>query len=191
MLGIWVFPSMNGPWLYGVLVGCIVSSAFATEGTPPPIAEGEGRLILTKSAFTDEGEIPKKHTCDGEDISPALAWRDVPGKTASLVLIMDDPDAPAGTWVHWVLYDLPAGLRELPEGLPRTGRPNVRGVHGVCWGVDHFDRIGSHGPCPPPGGPHSTSSSSTRSTASSSWPRGRRRPRSRTRCRGTCWQRRC
>ena len=111
-------------------------------------------MRLTSSAFTHEGEIPKKHTCDGEDVSPALAWRDVPDKTASLVLIMDDPDAPAGTWVHWVLYDLPASLRELPEGLPETERPKVGGVHGACWGVDRFERIGYHGPRPPPGAPH-------------------------------------
>ncbi len=111
-------------------------------------------MILASAAFSHEGGIPKVHTCDGRDVSPALAWSEVPEATASFVLIMDDPDAPPGTWVHWVLYDLPAGRRELPEGVPRTDRLEGGGVHGSCWGVDRFSRAGYYGPCPPPGGPH-------------------------------------
>jgi len=74
---------------------------------------------LTSSAFSHGGDIPRKHTCDGPDVSPALSWAEAPADTQSFALIVDDPDAPVGTWVHWVLYDLPAAVRELPEGVPK------------------------------------------------------------------------
>ena len=74
---------------------------------------------LTSTAFQAGGTIPKKFTCDGPDLSPALAWTDPPAGTQSLSLIMDDPDAPVGTWVHWVLCDLPASASELPENVPK------------------------------------------------------------------------
>ncbi len=105
---------------------------------------------LKSSAFTAEDSIPKKHTCDGPDLSPALAWGQPPAGTQSLGLIMDDPDAPVGTWVHWVLYDLPATARELPEGVPKQEELS----NGVRQGRNDFRRIGYGGPCPPPGGPH-------------------------------------
>lgn len=111
-------------------------------------------MKLTSAAFRDGAAIPVRHTCDGEDSSPPLAWSGVPEGTAALALIMDDPDAPAGTWVHWVLYDLPAGAAALPEGLSKGERPPCGGAQGACWGVDEFSRIGYHGPCPPPGRPH-------------------------------------
>lgn len=105
---------------------------------------------LKSSAFTAEDSIPKKHTCDGPDLSPALAWGQPPAGTQSLGLIMDDPDAPVGTWVHWVLYDLPATARELPEGVPKQEELS----NGARQGRNDFRRIGYGGPCPPPGGPH-------------------------------------
>lgn len=105
---------------------------------------------LKSSAFAAEDNIPKKHTCDGPDLSPALAWGEPPAGAQSLSLIMDDPDAPAGTWVHWVLYDLPATARELPEGLPKQEELS----NGARQGRNDFRRIGYGGPCPPPGGPH-------------------------------------
>jgi hypothetical protein len=111
-------------------------------------------LKITSSAFVENGKIPTKHTCDGQDVSPALAWTGVPKGTKSLLLIMDDPDAPPGTWVHWVLYDLPADSAGLPEGVAGKERLENGAAHGVCWGVDRFSRIGYHGPCPPPGSPH-------------------------------------
>ena len=110
-------------------------------------------LKITSSAFQDQGTIPKKFTCDGEDVSPKLAWTGVPDGTQSFAIIMDDPDAPPGTWVHWVLYDLPA-LDGLPEGLAKDETIEGGGKHGVCWGVDNYSRIGYYGPCPPPGKPH-------------------------------------
>ena len=99
---------------------------------------------LTTSAFPG-GVIPKKFTCDGADVSPALAWTDPPRGTASFALIADDPDAPAGTWVHWVIYDLPATARGLPEGVPRD--PQHR--DGSRQGRNDFGKIGYNGPCPP------------------------------------------
>ena len=111
-------------------------------------------LEITSSTFAANSAIPAKHTCDGEDLSPALAWTGVPEGAKSLVLIMDDPDAPPGTWVHWVLFDLPADASGLPEGLPEKEKLENGAVHGLCWGVDRFSRVGYHGPCPPPGLPH-------------------------------------
>jgi len=111
-------------------------------------------LRLESSAFAAEGEIPARHTCDGEDLSPPLSWTGVPEGAKSLVLIVDDPDAPPGTWVHWVLYDLPADTSALPAGVPERERLDSGAAHGRCWGVNSFSRIGYHGPCPPAGSPH-------------------------------------
>jgi Raf kinase inhibitor-like YbhB/YbcL family protein len=105
---------------------------------------------LKSSAFSNGGAIPPKFTCDGPDVSPALSWNDPPPSTKALALIMDDPDAPAGTWVHWVLYDLPASVRELPEGLPKAKDLEI----GARQGSNDFRRIGYGGPCPPPGATH-------------------------------------
>ncbi len=105
---------------------------------------------LTSSAFSEGGEIPRKHTCDGEDVSPLLEWGDPPADTRSFALICDDPDAPAGTWVHWVLYNLPANARKLPEGVAtKATLPD-----GGSQGVNDFRRTGYGGPCPPPGPAH-------------------------------------
>ena len=117
-------------------------------------AERRSAMRLTSTAFEPGGRIPVRHTCDGEDFSPALAWSGVPEGTASLALIMDDPDAPPGTWVHWVLYDLPAAEAGLAEGLPKSASLDGGGTHGACWGVSSFSRVGYFGPCPPPGKPH-------------------------------------
>jgi Raf kinase inhibitor-like YbhB/YbcL family protein len=105
---------------------------------------------LTSTAFSAGETIPKKFTCDGPDVSPKLSWNDPPAKTESFALIMDDPDAPAGTWVHWVLYDVPADAKELPEGVPKQEQL----ASGARQGRNDFGRIGYGGPCPPPGKPH-------------------------------------
>jgi len=97
---------------------------------------------LTIGAFAEGATIPKQYTCDGTDRSPALAWSGEPEGTKSFTLIMDDPDAPVGTWNHWLLYDLPAGVHELAEGF----KPADAGVSGV----NDFGRPGYGGPCPPP-----------------------------------------
>ena len=107
-------------------------------------------ITLTSSAFSGGKPIPTKYTCDGADVSPPLQWRGVPEGAKSLALICDDPDAPAGTWVHWVLYDLPATTTELAEKAPTTDTLTT----GAKQGVNDFKRTGYGGPCPPPGKPH-------------------------------------
>ncbi|MBI4466747.1 MAG: YbhB/YbcL family Raf kinase inhibitor-like protein [Acidobacteria bacterium] len=107
-------------------------------------------FALNSPAFTHGGDIPKKFTCDGPDLSPALTWSEPPAGTESFALIVDDPDAPVGTWVHWVLYDLPASARELAENVPKD---NELGS-GARQGRNDFGRIGYGGPCPPPGPAH-------------------------------------
>ncbi len=104
---------------------------------------------LSSSAFEHEAGIPVRYTCDGEDLSPPLLWEGVPEGTLSLALIMDDPDAPVGTWVHWVVYDLPAAMSGLEEGVPPE--PELPG--GGRHGTNSWRRLGYGGPCPP-GGTH-------------------------------------
>jgi Raf kinase inhibitor-like YbhB/YbcL family protein len=111
-------------------------------------------MELVSPAFESRGDIPVRHTCDGDDSSPPLSWSGAPQDTRSFALIMDDPDAPPGTWVHWVLYDLPAETERLQPGIPDSERLEGGGVHGACWGVKSYSRTGYHGPCPPPGPPH-------------------------------------
>ena len=107
-------------------------------------------LTLSSSAFKAGAEIPKQYTCEGADTSPALSWSGAPGGTKTFALIADDPDAPVGTWVHWVLYDLPGDTTELPQGVPSDERLRSGAKHGV----NDFHRVGYGGPCPPPGKPH-------------------------------------
>lgn len=102
---------------------------------------------LRSTSFEEGGRIPRRNTCDGEDISPDLSWTDVPERTASVALIVDDPDAPRGNWVHWVLFDLPPNLLGLPEKVPSKPVLEEGGVHGT----NDFGRLGYGGPCPPSG----------------------------------------
>lgn len=107
-------------------------------------------MQLKANAFEPGSEIPAQFTCDGSDVSPALGWTAPPEGTQSFALIMDDPDAPRRTFVHWVLYDLPASARDLPEDVaPQRTLPS-----GACQGRNDFGRVGYGGPCPPPGPPH-------------------------------------
>jgi Raf kinase inhibitor-like YbhB/YbcL family protein len=112
---------------------------------PAPVSEGGTpmALQLTSPAFQEGGTIPKKFTCDGQNVSPQLDWSAVPDGAKSLALIADDPDAPSGIFVHWVLYSLPADLNGLPEGA----------ASGVL-GVNGFGKKAYGGPCPPKGTPH-------------------------------------
>lgn len=108
-------------------------------------------LTLTSSAFIHEGDIPPNYTCEGQDISPPLSWQNVPDGTRSLVLIVDDPDAPDPrapkvTWVHWVVYNLPPDTRELAEGASPDKLPTA-----AKEGSNDWHRSGYGGPCPPVG----------------------------------------
>jgi len=102
---------------------------------------------LTSSAFKNGSAIPSKYTCDGTDVSPPLSWSGVPAGTKSLALITDDPDAPVGTWVHWVMWNIPANPTSLKEGLEK----NAALADGTKQGISDFKRPGYGGPCPPSG----------------------------------------
>lgn len=107
-------------------------------------------MQLTSVAFQEGEPIPVKYTCDGHNVSPPLKWNGVPQDAKSLVLIADDPDAPAGTWTHWVLFDLPPSTTDLPEDMPKS--QFVPG--GAKQGLNDFKRLGYGRPCPPQGKPH-------------------------------------
>ncbi len=107
-------------------------------------------LQLTSSAFKEGATVPQEYTADGKDVSPSLRWSASPAGTNSLALICDDPDAPRGTWVHWVLYNLPAEVQELQEGVP----PEKTLANGARQGKNDFGNIGYGGPSPPRGKPH-------------------------------------
>ena len=106
-------------------------------------------LVLKSAAFSEGGWIPEKYTCDGDNVSPPLEWSGLPLGTASLALICDDPDAPMGTWVHWVVFNIPPETDGLPENVP----PERELKQGGLQGINDFRKIGYGGPCPP-GGTH-------------------------------------
>ncbi len=128
-------------WLGGLL------PASAADQPQPPKAMN---LPITSTAFAEGQPIPQKYTGESEDVSPPLTWTNAPSNTKSFALIADDPDAPMGTWVHWVLYDLPADAKGLPENVAKT--PTLAG--GAKQGITDFRRVGYGGPMPPPGKPH-------------------------------------
>jgi hypothetical protein len=107
-------------------------------------------LTILSAAFAMGAAIPPKHTCLGDDVSPPLSWTGAPAETKSIAVLCDDPDAPAGDWVHWVLFNLPGDTGELAENVAKSARlPN-----GAVQGVNDFGRPGYGGPCPPPGKAH-------------------------------------
>jgi Raf kinase inhibitor-like YbhB/YbcL family protein len=133
-------------------IGVICFTLFLASflGATPLAQTQGGTMKISSAAFSANETIPKKFTCDGTDVSPKLDWNEPPAKTQSFALIMDDPDAPVGTWVHWVLFDLPADTKELSEGVPKQEQlPS-----GARQGRNDFGKIGYGGPCPPPGKPH-------------------------------------
>ena len=103
-------------------------------------------LTVSSPSFAQRGEIPETYTCQGDDRAPALNWTGVPAETKSLAVIVDDPDAPGGTWTHWVLYDLPPTTAGLPEGTTAASLPP-----GTREGKNDWKRTGYGGPCPPSG----------------------------------------
>ncbi len=107
-------------------------------------------ISITTEAFKAGGTIPSEYTCDGRNISPSLSWTGIPAGAKSIVLIMDDPDAPRGTFVHWVLYNIPADVQKLSPGV--SGNQTL--ADGSRQGMTDFGRTGYGGPCPPPGKPH-------------------------------------
>ena len=134
----------------------VVLLARAAPSQRQPVSQrekGAGAMLdlqLSSPAFEPDTAIPVKHTGLGADTSPPLQWTDPPKGTAAFAIICEDPDAPRGTWVHWVLYDLPGDLRSLEEGVPKS--PDLTGS--ARQGVNDFRRIGYGGPMPPPGSEH-------------------------------------
>ncbi len=136
----------SSPWLVltaALLIACQSEAPAAPE-------EEEMALSVTSSAFQEGETIPARYTCEGEDISPDFTWDRPPEGTRSLALIVDDPDAPGGTFTHWVLFNLPADTRQLPEAMPAQSQLDS----GARQGKTDFGRTGYGGPCPPPGKPH-------------------------------------
>lgn len=115
-----------------------------------PLKEGEMALTVSSSAFKEGDRIPAKYTCQGQDVSPPLAWGEPPAGTQSFALIVDDPDAPGGVFTHWVLFNIPPDSRNLPEAVPTQAEL----ASGAKQGKNDFGRTGYGGPCPPPGRPH-------------------------------------
>ena len=107
-------------------------------------------MQISTSSFPAEGTIPKKHTCDAQDISPAFTWTGAPPSTRSFALIADDPDAPVGTWNHWLIWNVPASVHQFAESVAKT--PTL--PDGSRQGQNDFKKVGYNGPCPPPGKPH-------------------------------------
>jgi len=127
----------------GWVVSCYAQKRSSTKG-------GEAVSInLTSSAFESGEMIPTKYTCDGRDVSPPLSWSGIPDSAESIALIADDPDAPGKTWVHWVLFNLPADVTSLEENVSKEATLE----NGAVQGITDFGRHGYGGPCPP-GGTH-------------------------------------
>lgn len=115
------------------------------KGGEPTKMEQVGELKLTSSAFEDQAYIPARYTCEGDDINPSLYIENVPGGTKSLALVVDDPDAPAGVWDHWIVWNIPAETTQIPEGTVPEG---------ALQGTNDSGNLDYGGPCPPAGSPH-------------------------------------
>ena len=127
---------------FAALGVCIVVHAAQKEATM-------AQFSLTSPSFRNNQSIPAKHSCEGADASPALTWEGAPAGTKSFALITDDPDAPGGTFVHWVLYGIPGTTTQLPENVAKT--ETVAALSNAKQGTSSFGRVGYGGPCPPRG----------------------------------------
>jgi Raf kinase inhibitor-like YbhB/YbcL family protein len=132
----------------GAALVCLVFS-FAAAAQEGQQKEAGLALKLSSSSFEADGDIPAKYSCDGANVSPALAWIGTPAGTQSFALIVDDPDVPAKTVVHWLIYDIPAGTLSLPEGVPTKKKL----ADGSSQGQNIRKKVGYTGPCPEKGGP--------------------------------------
>lgn len=136
---------------YAVLVLFLAVSlgAFGNDAGQE-IATSAAPLTVESAAIAQGATIPQRYTCDGDDISPPLSWGEMPASTQSLALIVDDPDAPGGTWDHWILFDIPPGIQSLAEGIPAEATVAGIGTHGENSWKNH----GYGGPCPPGSAEH-------------------------------------
>ena len=140
-------PAMEVPQVRAALFGANLGMQ---QPNQPEGGHSAVTFSVTSPAFASGAAIPKPYTCQGTDISPALAWSGHPIQTASFALIVDDPDAPVGTWVHWVIWNIPGSAHQLPENVSKHDRLDS----GAVQGSNDFRKIGYNGPCPPPGKAH-------------------------------------
>jgi Raf kinase inhibitor-like YbhB/YbcL family protein len=134
-----------------LLVGLLIVSGCSRPN--PAVSSNEGRQMqiqITSPLFLDGDSIPQRYTCDGEGLSPPLVWENIPTGTQSLVLIMKDPDAPSGNFIHWLVYNIPPGVTHFDEGILLDADPNAVGIQGK----NSARKSGYYGPCPPSGKPH-------------------------------------
>lgn len=139
----------------GIVTAACRARPPAPEAVPTPpqeVTTVEERFTLTSSAFADGERIPARYTADGDNLSPPLAWSGAPEGTVSFVLIVDDPDAPRGTFTHWVLYAIPGTRADLPTDVPT--KDTVRDLGGAKQGLNNFGMVGYAGPAPPRGPVH-------------------------------------
>ncbi len=129
-----------------ILLLAIISGCIARENE----VNNMEKVSISSEAFKDGGTIPGEYTCDGRNVSPSLSWPGLPEGTKSIALIMDDPDAPGRTFVHWVIYNIPGSTQKLAKGIPKKEKL----ADGSLQGMTDFGRAGYGGPCPPPGKPH-------------------------------------
>ena len=132
------------------LLAGVLLATLAPHGQPAAAEASAMALTISSSAFGSGAGIPSDYSCKGADTSPPLEWSGAPAHTASFALIMDDPDAPGGTWVHWVMWNLPPKEHSLPQGEPKEAQLS----DGAHQGQNSFRRTGYNGPCPPAGSTH-------------------------------------
>lgn len=120
------------------------------QSVSPAAARTAGSFALSSNAFAPGATIPEQYSCKGADMSPSLQWNGAPPKTASFALIMDDPDAPSGVWVHWVMWNVPRSAHSLPENVDKREQLD----DGSRQGTNSFGKVGYNGPCPPAGQTH-------------------------------------
>jgi hypothetical protein len=131
----------------------LISGCIASEPDEETLKEEDismDAISISSDVFENGSMLSSEYTCDGSDVSPALSWDTIPVGTQSIAIIVDDPDAPGKTWVHWVIYNIPADSSGLPGAVPK----NKTLDDGSLQGKNDFGRIGYNGPCPPPGKPH-------------------------------------
>ncbi|MGH9377363.1 MAG: YbhB/YbcL family Raf kinase inhibitor-like protein [Terriglobia bacterium] len=136
-----------------ILIAILAIFLFTSAPPRPGLAQQAGArptFSLASSEFPEGGFIPSRYTCSGQNVSPELRWNDSSARAVTFAVIVTDPDAPAGTWTHWVAYNLPAGSRQLPDAVPEGNQIQSGGVQGM----NDFHHVGYGGPCPPPGKPH-------------------------------------
>jgi Raf kinase inhibitor-like YbhB/YbcL family protein len=127
------------------LLFLLCTGRLSTLSFVAPLEAQSAPLSISSPSFPNGGNIPKQFSCDGADVSPQLSWTEAPAETVSFALLVDDPDAPAGNWNHWAIWNVPASTRSLPEGVTKSRRlPD-----GSQQGLNDFRKVGYNGPCPP------------------------------------------